>query len=185
MVPGDAEPAPVTHPAPPNWEFWGVDGSRPASCCQEPGGSQAVEHRPWRMGILQAEGDLEHSAKDAPKLPDMGMGALCLSFPKNKVSLSPFATSCGVKDPKALEKKLFKKSSVPGLASPALPTSHVKNALESRQVFEMGWGERGHGEGRGGAFDSVSGFFHQSHIPAHAITLRESATTYRIHVEPI
>lgn len=144
-----------------------------------------MEHRPWRMGILQAEGDLEHSAKDAPKLPDMGMGALCLSFPKNKVSLSPFATSCGVKDPKALEKKLFKKSSVPGLASPALPTSHVKNALESHQVSEMGWGERGHGEGRGGAFDSVSGFFHQSHIPAHAITLRESATTYRIHVEPI
>lgn len=49
----------------------------------------------------------------------------------------------------------------------------------------MRWGERGHSEGRGGVFDSVSGFFHQSHIPAHAITLRESATTYTIHVEPI
>lgn len=43
----------------------------------------------------------------------------------------------------------------------------------------------GEGAGSRSAFDSVSGFFHQTHIPNHAITLRESATTYIIHVEPI
>lgn len=44
-----------------------------------------------------------------------------------------------------------KKAKSHWLASPELPTSHVKNALESRQIFEMRWGgERGHGEGNAG-----------------------------------
>lgn len=46
-----------------------------------PGRSRTVEHRPWRMGILQAEGDLEHPTEDAPTSLRRQNGSAVPQFP--------------------------------------------------------------------------------------------------------
>lgn len=64
-LPRDAEPVPITqHPQTENSGRWMAPGLPGA--LEEPGRSRAVEHRPWRTGTLQAEGDLEHPPEDVP-----------------------------------------------------------------------------------------------------------------------
>lgn len=89
------------------------------------------------MGILQAEGNLEHPAEDAPTSLRRQNGSAVPQFPYKQGLIKPFLNIFWGQRSQSFGKKLFKKSPVPGLASLALPTSHVKNALESHQVFEM------------------------------------------------